>query len=87
MANEQNKQKQSGDKDTTDTQAEGYTAEELGQASAYDDSTSIAQQMQRGDESKGDANARSTAGATDFKDTEEGRTDKDTVPRDEAAED
>lgn len=80
MTNEQNKQKQSGDKDSTDTQAEGFSADELGAASAYDDPTLIAQQMQRGDESQGDPDARSTAGATAFKDTNEGRADKDTVP-------
>ncbi len=65
MANEQNRQKQSGDKDTTETQADGFSAEELGQASAYDDPTLIAQQMRRGDESKGDLNARDVVGATD----------------------
>jgi len=79
MADEQNLQKQDGDKDSTGTQNEGFTADELGQASIYDDSTLIAQQMQRGDESQGDPDARSTAGATAFKDTEEGRTDKDTT--------
>lgn len=78
-ANEQNRQKQSGDKDTTGAEREGFSADELGQASIYDDPTQIAQQMQRGDESKGDPNARDTAGATDFKDMEEGRTDRDTT--------
>lgn len=84
-ADEQNKQKQSGDMDSTGTEREGFSADELGQASIYDDPTQIAQQMQRGDESQGDPNARATAGATDFKDTEEGRTDKDTVPHDKSA--
>jgi hypothetical protein len=84
-ANEQNKQKQSGDMDTTDTEREGFSADELGQASIYDDTTQIAQQMRRGDESKGDPNARDTVGATDFKDTEEGRNDQDTVSHDKSA--
>lgn len=79
MADEQNQQKQGGDMDSTDTQTDGFSADELGQASIYDDPTQIAQQMQRGDESQGDPDARGTAGATTFKDTEEGRTDKDTT--------
>jgi len=79
-ANEQNQQKQSGDADTTDTARDGFTAEELGQASIYDDPTQIAQQMRRGDESQGDPNDRDEVGATNFKDTEEGRADRDTVP-------
>jgi hypothetical protein len=78
-ANEQNQQKQSGDADTTDTERDGFTAEELGQASIYDDPTQIAQQMRRGDESQGDPNDRDAVGATNFKDLEEGRTDRDTV--------
>ena len=79
-ANEQNRQKQSGDMDTTNTEREGFSAEELGQASIYDDPTMIAQQMRRGDESKGDPDARDAVGATASKDIEEGRTDRDTVP-------
>ncbi len=78
-ANEQNKQKQSGDMDTTDTEREGFSADELGQASIYDDATQIAQQMRRGDESKGDPNARDTAGATDPNDTTQEREDRDTT--------
>ncbi|MCP9495672.1 MAG: hypothetical protein MSG64_14595 [Pyrinomonadaceae bacterium MAG19_C2-C3] len=79
MADEQNQQKQDGDKDSTGTQTDGFNADKLGQASSYDDPTQIAQQMQHGDASQGDPDARSTAGATAFKDTEEGRTDKDTT--------
>lgn len=78
-ADELNKQKQSGDADTTDTARDGFTAEELGQASIYDDPTQIAQQMRRGDESQGDPNERDVVGATNFKDLEEGRTDRDTT--------
>ncbi|MEJ7711730.1 MAG: hypothetical protein WKF84_18155 [Pyrinomonadaceae bacterium] len=67
--NEDNQQKQSGDKDATQTEREGFSAEELGQASIYDDQTTIAQQMRRGDESKGDADERDTVGAANVKDT------------------
>ena len=70
MTDDQNRQKQSGDKDTTGTQADGFSAEELGQASAYDDPTLISQQIRRGDESKGDANDRDRVGATDTKDAQ-----------------
>lgn len=80
MADEQNKQKQGGDMDTADTAREGFSADELGQASIYDDPTMIAQQMRRGDESKGDPDARDTAGATAVPDTPRGRADQDTVP-------
>ncbi len=79
MADTQNQQKQDGDKDSTQTQSEGFSADKLGQASIYDDATQIAQRIQRGEESQGDSDARGTAGATAFKDTEEGRTDKDTT--------
>ncbi|MEJ7616367.1 MAG: hypothetical protein WKF30_05215 [Pyrinomonadaceae bacterium] len=79
MADEQNSQKQSGDQDATQTAREGFTAEELGQASIYDDSTQIAQQMRRGDESQGDPNERDVVGATDVKNTNEARQDQDTT--------
>lgn len=85
MASEPRQQKQSADKDSTDAEREGFSADDLGAASAYDDPTQIAQQMRRGDESQLDPNNRDVVGATDFKDTEEGRTDKDTVPRDGGA--
>ena len=58
MASEQNNQKQDGDKDSTDTGRDNFSADELGAASIYDDPTQIAQQMRRGDESQGDANDR-----------------------------
>lgn len=85
MANKQNQQKQDGDKDQTQTAQDGFTAEELGQASIYDDPTMVAQQIRRGDESKGDPNARDEVGATDFRDTEEGRADKDTTAHEGAS--
>lgn len=63
------------------------SADELGAQSSYEDSTEMMRRMQRGDESKGDADARDTAGATAFKDTNEGRTDRDTTPGGNSAED
>ena len=84
MSNEQTKQKQSADKDQAPQQVrqDGFSAEELGQASIYDDPTTIAQQMRRGDESKSDPDSRDVVGATNFKDTEAGRTDQDSAPHD-----
>ncbi len=82
MVNEQNKQKQSGDEDaaTQQVKEDNFTADELGQASIYDDPTMIAQQMRRGNESKGDPDNRDVVGTTKFEDTEEGRTDQVTTP-------
>lgn len=79
MSPEPKTQKQSLDKDTTDTQLEGFSADELGAASIYDDPTQIAQQMRRGDESQPNPNDRDLVGATTFKDTNEGREDRDTA--------
>ncbi len=83
MSSEFNKQKQEADedRDPQNVEREGFTAEELGEASAYTDSTEMAQQMRRGDETKGDPDERDVVGATDFKDVEEGRTDRDTTAR------
>lgn len=59
---------------------EGFTAEELGEQSIYDDATDMQRQMLRGDETKGDPNNRDTAGTTGIKDTNEARQDQDTRP-------
>ena len=64
------------------TRGEGYDAGELGKQSIYEGETEMQSRMLRGDESKGDPAARDVAGATNEKDTEEGRTDRDTLPRD-----
>lgn len=66
MSNEFNKQKQEADedRDPQNVEREGFTAEELGEASAYTDSTEMAQQMRRGDETKGDPDDRDVVGAT-----------------------
>lgn len=66
MQNQFNNQKQEADEDKAPSNVErdGYTAEELGEASAYNDSTEMAQQMRRGDESQGDPNKRDVVGAS-----------------------
>lgn len=79
MPDEFNKQKQEADedKDPQNVERDGFTAEELGEASAYTDSTEIAQQMRRGDETKPDPNDRDVVGAT----TEANDTKNKPVPR------
>jgi len=66
MPNEFNQQKQEADedRDPQNVQRDGFTAEELGEASAYNDTTEFAQQMRRGDETIGDPNDRDVVGAT-----------------------
>lgn len=78
MAREPKTVKQSADKDSTETEREGFSADELGAASIYNDPTEIAQQMRRGDETEGDADARDHTGATRAEDTPQGRQDRDT---------
>ena len=78
MPNEFNKQKQEADedRDPQNVEQDGFTAAELGEASAYTDSTEMAQQMRRGDETKGDPNDRDVVGATNA-----ANDDKKPVPR------
>ena len=78
MQNEPNKAKQEADEDGApkNVEIDGFTAAELGEASAYNDSTELAQQMRRGDESEGDPNDRDAVGATDA-----ANDDKKPVPR------
>ena len=66
MQEQPNKDKQDADKDKDpeNVEIDGFTAEELGEESAYTDSTEMAQQMRRGDESEGDPNDRDTVGAS-----------------------
>ncbi len=79
MPDEFNKQKQEADedKDPKNVERDGFTAEELGEASAYDSTTEMAQMLRRGDESKGDPNERDVVGAT----TAATNTDNKPVPR------
>lgn len=78
MQNEPNKGKQEADEDAepTNVQIDGFSAQELGAASAYTDSTEMAQQMRRGDETESDPNERDVVGATDA-----AHDDKKSVPR------
>jgi len=79
MPNEFNKQKQEADedRDPENVERDGFTAEELGEASAYNDTTEMAQQMRRGDETEGDPNDRDVVGAT----TAANNDDNKPVPR------
>ena len=69
-ANESSTQKQNADRDRAAGQVErdGFTAEELGEQSSYDDETEIARRMRRRDESKGDPDERDAAGAVKSED-------------------
>jgi hypothetical protein len=64
------------------TSGESHDAAELGEQSSYEGETEMQSRILRGDESKGDPASRDVAGATHLKDTEEGRTDRDTTARD-----
>lgn len=79
MQNEPNKQKQEADEDQDPNKVrqDGYTAAEIGAESAYNDSTETAQQIRRGDETKGDADDRDVVGAT----TSADESDNKPVPR------
>jgi hypothetical protein len=79
MQNEANRQKQDADKDRDPetVEQEGFTAEELGEASAYDATTEIAQMIRRGDETEGDPNDRDVVGDS----TAATNTDNQPVPR------
>lgn len=85
MQDQPNKQKQEADedKDPKNVRRDGFTAEELGEASAYTDSTEMAQQMRRGDETEPDPNDRDVAGASNAADD----TDNKPVPRHRRGED
>lgn len=60
-------QKQNADRDDNGQKVErdGYTADEIGTQSAYDDETDAARRLRRGDESRGDADERDVAGGVD----------------------
>jgi hypothetical protein len=48
----------------SDVKKEGWSAEDLGDESSYEDTTEIARRVRRGDETAGNPNARDVAGAT-----------------------
>ena len=64
------------------TRREGFDADELGKQSIYEGETEMQRRMRRGDETEGDPDARDVAGATDVKDTDEARRDRDTPHHD-----
>jgi hypothetical protein len=55
----------------------GWSAEELGEQSTYEDTTEISRRLRRGDETVGDPNARDVAGAIPEEDTPHGREARD----------
>ncbi len=79
MENKSNRQKQDADKDRDPetVEQEGFTAEELGEASSYDATTEMAQMIRRGNESEGDPNDRDVVGDT----TAATNTDNQPVPK------
>jgi hypothetical protein len=60
-----------------DVKKEGWSAEELGEQSTYEDTTEISRRLRRGDETVGDPNARDVAGVIPEKDTPHGREARD----------
>lgn len=52
------------DREEDGPKREGWTAEDLGEESAYEGSTEISRRLRRGDESVGDPDKRDVAGAT-----------------------
>jgi hypothetical protein len=65
-----------------DSKRDELTPEEIGEQSSYEGETEAQSRILRGDETKGDPDARDVAGATAVADTEEERTDRDTHHRD-----
>jgi len=63
-----------------DVKKEGWSAEELGEQSTYEDTTEISRRLRRGDETVGDPNARDVAGVIPEKDTPHGREARDRPP-------
>ena len=63
-------QKQNADRDRAAQKIKrnGFTAEKIGEESAYEDETETAQRMRRGDETKGDPDERDVVGAVKSED-------------------
>jgi hypothetical protein len=64
-----------------DIKKEGWTAEELGEQSSYEGETEISRRLRRGDETRGDPNARDVAGVIPEKDTPHGREAREKTAR------
>lgn len=60
-----------------DIKKEGWSAEELGEQSSYEDTTEIGRRLRRGDETAGDPNARDVAGVIPEEDTPHARKVRD----------
>ena len=60
-----------------DVEKEGWSAEDLGEESSYEDETEISRRLRRGDETAGDPNARDVAGAVPEEHTPHGREMRD----------
>ena len=65
-----------------DVNKEGWSAEDLGEESSYEDETEISRRLRRGDETAGDPDARDVAGAVPEEHTPHGseRRDKPQKP-------
>ncbi|MDQ3684344.1 MAG: hypothetical protein M3430_01915 [Acidobacteriota bacterium] len=61
------------------SETDNPSASELGEQSAYQGPTEMQQQISRGDETKGDPNARDVVGAINPDETPEEREDRDTT--------
>ena len=64
-----------------DAKKEGWNAEELGEQSSYEGVTEISRRLRRGDETRGDPDARDVAGATPDEDSPNEREVRDTPQR------
>lgn len=60
-----------------DLKKEGWSAENLGDESSYEDETEIKRRLRRGDETAGDPDSRDVAGAIPEEDTPHGREIRD----------
>ena len=66
-----------------DVKRNGWSAEELGEQSSYEDTTEIKRRLARADETAGDPDERDVAGSVPVEDTPKGREASDktvTVP-------
>ncbi len=65
-----------------DANRDELTPEEIGEQSIYEGETEAQSRILRGDETEGDPDSRDVAGSTAVRDTEEERTDRDSLHRD-----
>ena len=72
-ASKRGKQKGRSVSEETNVKKEGWSADDLGEQSAYEKATEISRRLRRGNESVGDPDERDIAGATREKDMPHGR--------------